>query len=293
MFNVVTIEGVLEEIKSEKYKSLIDALPDSLVDENAYKLAKKKLPAWALNGEFSNKVANDCFIKSNGEFHFEIDKLDKKQVTAIKRAIATQCPYVYALWVSPSQRGLKGLIRVADDLISSDADFKQAFMQIEKALAALGFVIDTSCKDVRRLCFVCSDKDIYINEDAEAFNFDCSVWNDELVSLSNTYKSGLNQTTKSLMYSPTPETPREIARLESMLEFISADCSYEQYRNVVWALLSNDWDCAEQLALDWSMTEPDRFEETTFNELIRSHDDSITPTLGSIYHLARKGGWDG
>ena len=293
VFDVVTINSVLEAIKTELYKPLIDALPDSLADEKAYVLAKKRLPAWALNGDFYSRVTNSCFMKSNGLFHFELDKLDKALVAAIKKTIAKQCPYVYALWVSPSQRGLKGLIRVADDLISSDVDFKQAFMQIEKALAALGFVIDTSCKDVRRLCFVCSDKDIYINEDAEAFNFDCSVWNDELVSLSNTYKSGLNQTTKSLMYSPTPETPREIARLESMLEFISADCSYEQYRNVVWALLSNDWDCAEQLALDWSMTEPDRFEETTFNELIRSHDDSITPTLGSIYHLARKGGWDG
>ena len=95
------------------------------------------------------------------------------------------------------------------------------------------------------------------------------------------------------MCSPTPETPREVAKLRAMLEFISADCSYEQYRNVVWSLLSTDWDCAEQLALNWSMTEPDRFEETTFNELIRSHNESQSPTLGSIYHLARKGGWDG
>ena len=189
MFNVVTLESVLKEINSETYKSLIDALPDSLADEKAYVLAKKRLPACALNGEFSNKVANDCFMKSNGLFHFEIDKLDKTEVAAIKSAIASQCPYVYALWVSPSQRGLKGLIRIADDLINSDADFKKAFIQIEQALAVLGFVIDSSCKDVRRLCFVCSDKNIYINEEAEAFIFDYSVWNKELVSLLNTYNS--------------------------------------------------------------------------------------------------------
>ena len=113
----------------------------------------------------------------------------------------------------------------------------------------------------------------------------------ELVSSSD--KVTLNQTTKFLMHSTTPETPREIARLESMLEFISADCSYDVYRNVVWALLSTDWDCAEQLAYEWSMTVPDRFEETTFNELIKTYDDSKTPTLGTIYHLARSGGWNG
>ena len=176
VFDAVTVNSVLEAIKAELYKPLIDALPDSLADEKAYVLAKKRLPAWALNGDFFSRVTNSCFMKSNGFFHFEIDKLDKKQVAAIKKAIAKQCPYIYALWRSPSQRGLKGLIRIADDLIHSDADFKQAFMQIEKALAALGFVIDASCKDVRRLCFVCSDKDIYINEDAETFKFNMSLW---------------------------------------------------------------------------------------------------------------------
>ena len=298
-FDVVTIEGVLEDIKSEKYKSLIDALPDSLVDENAYKLAKKKLPAWALNGEFSNKVANDCFIKSNNLFHFEIDKLDKALVAAIKKATAKQCPYVYALWVSPSQRGLKGLIRIADDLINSDADFKQAFIQIEKALAALGFVIDASCKDVRRLCFVCSDKDIYVNEAAQLFEFDMSLWGHANTLFKDKAQSinyrALDETTKALMNSPTPETPREIAKLRTMLGHISSDCSYEVYRNVVWALLSTDWDCAEKLALDWSMTTPQRYEEPTFYQLINSFNNwhLNTPTMGSIYHLARAGGWDG
>ena len=150
LFDVVTVNSVLEAIKADLYKPLIDALPDSLEDEKAYALAKKRLPAWALNGDFFSRVTNSCFIKSNGFFHFELDKLNKKQVDAIKKAIAKQCPYVYALWISPSQRGLKGLIRVADDLINSDAEFKQAFMQIEKALAALGFIIDTSCKDCWR-----------------------------------------------------------------------------------------------------------------------------------------------
>jgi hypothetical protein len=298
-FDVVTIEGVLEDIKSEKYKSLIDALPDSLVDENAYKLAKKKLPAWALNGVFKDKIANDCFIKSTSEFHFEIDKLDKKQVAAIKKAIAKQCPYIYALWRSPSQRGLKGLIRIADDLIHSDADFKQAFIQIEKALAALGFVIDASCKDVRRLCFVCSDKDIYINEDAETFKFNMSLWGQTNLLFKDKTQGinyrALDGTTKALMNSPTPETPREIAKLRSMLGYISSDCSYRVYRDVVWAILSLEWTCSEQLALDWSMTTPTRYQEVAFYQLINSYDKwhLNSPSMGTIYHLARAGGWDG
>ena len=299
VFHVVTIDSVIEAIKSGLYKPFIDALPDSLEDEKAYALAKKRLPAWALNGDFFSRVTNSCFMKSNGLFHFELDKLDKALVAAIKKTIAKQCPYVYALWVSPSQRGLKGLIRVADDLINADADFKQAFMQIEKALAAYGFVIDTNCKDVRRLCFVCADKDIYINADAETFNFDMALWSQTILMFEGNTQStklmSLNDITLALMRSPTPETPREIAKLRTMLGHISSDCSYEVYRNVVWALLSTDWDCAEQLALDWSMTTPHRYEEATFFQLINSFNNGHlnTPTMGSIYHLARAGGWDG
>jgi hypothetical protein len=238
-------------------------------------------------------------MKSNGLFHFELDKLDKELVDAIKKTITKQCTYVYALWVSPSQRGLKGLIRVADDLINADADFKQAFIQIEKALAALGFVIDATCKDVRRLCFVCADKDIYINEDAETFKFDMTLWSPTSLMFEGnaqpTKLMSLNDTTLALMRSPTPETPREVAKLRTMLGHISSDCSYAVYRNVVWALLSTDWDCAEQLALDWSMTTPHRYEEATFYQLINSFNNwhLNTPTMGSIYHLARAGGWDG
>jgi len=299
VFDVVTVNSVLEAIKTELYKPLIDALPDSLADDKAYVLAKKRLPAWALNGDFFSRVTNSCFMKSNGLFHFEIDKLDKALVAAIKKAIAKQCPYIYALWRSPSQRGLKGLIRIADDLIHSDADFKQAFMQIEKALAALGFVIDATCKDVRRLCFVCSDKDLYVNEAAQLFEFDTSSWGQTNLLFKDKTQGinyrALDETTKALMNSPTPETPREIAKLRTMLGHISSDCSYPVYRDVVWALLSTDWDCAEKIALDWSMTTPARFEEDTFYELINSYDKCHykSPSMGTIYHYARAGGWDG
>ena len=92
-----------------------------------------------------------------------------------------------------------------------------------------------------------------------------------------------------------PETPREIARLKTMLSYISADCSYEIYRNVVWAILNTGWLCAEQIALDWSQTAPNRYEYSTFITLLKNFDKyrSDAPTLGTIFHYARAGGWDG
>jgi hypothetical protein len=90
------------------------------------------------------------------------------------------------------------------------------------------------------------------------------------------------------------ETPRKIARIEEMLSFISADCDYEKYRNIVWAILSTGWDCAEALCLKWSKSCPSRFDEKTLSTLIRSFsiERDQKPTIASIVYLAKKGGWN-
>ena len=89
-----------------------------------------------------------------------------------------------------------------------------------------------------------------------------------------------------------PETPREVSILRDRLGYISADCSYEQYRNVVWAILSTGWECAEQLALDWSLTASHRFQPQTFDTLVRSYDPSHPGSVsyGTLVHLSRCGG---
>ena len=91
------------------------------------------------------------------------------------------------------------------------------------------------------------------------------------------------------------QSPRQIAIIQEALSHISADCSYEVWRNIVWAILSTNWTCAEEIAEEWSRTAPDRFAEETFWTLVNSYmperDNPIT--AGSIYHHARLGGWHG
>ena len=93
----------------------------------------------------------------------------------------------------------------------------------------------------------------------------------------------------------TPETPRAKAELQEKLFYISSDCSYETYRSVVWGILSTGWSCSEKLAKAWCKGSPDRFDEVNFNSVVNSYNsgrkDQIT--MGTIYHLARKGGWNG
>jgi putative DNA primase/helicase len=89
----------------------------------------------------------------------------------------------------------------------------------------------------------------------------------------------------------TPETPRQIAMLEQHLAFIDADCDYETYRNVIWGIASTGWECAYQIALDWSLTAEYRFEEHTLDALFFSYDSNRDDriTMGTICFYAKEG----
>ena len=91
------------------------------------------------------------------------------------------------------------------------------------------------------------------------------------------------------------ESPRQIAIIKEALSHINADCSYEVWRNIVWAILSTNWTGAEEIAEEWSRTAPDRYSEEAFWTLVNSYmpelDNPIT--AGTIYHHARLGGWRG
>jgi hypothetical protein len=79
-------------------------------------------------------------------------------------------------------------------------------------------------------------------------------------------------------FSTLEETPHNIARVKDLLQHIDADCSYEDYRAVIWAIESLAWNCSADLQLDWSTTAPDRFSEQTLDNLTRD----FNPGDGSI-----------
>jgi putative DNA primase/helicase len=193
IFQIISIAEVLADIKNERYKPEIDALPSATTDKKAYTEAKRHLPSWALNGVFTGKVTNGGYTTTNGLFHIDIDGIEDPH--ALKWQLAREIPEIYALWLSPSGLGLKGLIRIPDDLIHTDCDFKKAFAQIAQYLTVYDVTIDKACKDVRRLCFVGSDADIYINTDAPAFIFDSVQWATKPTKPATTKPATQNQQT--------------------------------------------------------------------------------------------------
>ena len=118
------------------------------------------------------------------------------------------------------------------------------------------------------------------------------VW---LELISNSSRAALRRKPCSVEHHLRPETPRQIAILKDALSFISADCDYETWRNMVWATLSTGWLCAEDVALAWSETAPERFDFDTFWVLSNSYIPDLPNqiTAGTIWHHARQGGWNG
>ena len=95
-----------------------------------------------------------------------------------------------------------------------------------------------------------------------------------------------------LLVSSPPQTPRTVSQVQHALSMIPADCSYDIWRNVIWSVLSTGWTCSIDLAMAWSKTAPGSFNAAVFYNIVHGYDPSRkdSPTLGTIYYLANKGG---
>lgn len=83
-----------------------------------------------------------------------------------------------------------------------------------------------------------------------------------------------------------PESPENIDKVCRALTLISADCSYEDWRDVLFALKSTLWDCAEDLARKWSMTAPHLWDTHAFDNLWRHAKPYGGISIATLFHKA-------
>ena len=96
---------------------------------------------------------------------------------------------------------------------------------------------------------------------------------------------------RKLAYPDTPESAEAIAQVNDMLRFIPASCSRDMWRNIVWAVFSTGWTCAVDIARQWSMTDPKKYEDAAFNRLVQDYKPEEGITLATLYHHAKSAGW--
>ncbi|MDB2372546.1 AAA family ATPase [Amylibacter sp.] len=94
---------------------------------------------------------------------------------------------------------------------------------------------------------------------------------------------------------PQLETPKNIQRVLDALGYVNADCSYEIWRDCVWALLSSGWNCAAELATNWSRQSAQHWKygdgEKALQNLLAGFDPEKTVTLGTLFHHAFENGY--
>lgn len=89
------------------------------------------------------------------------------------------------------------------------------------------------------------------------------------------------------------DTPNCRKLVISALSKISSDCGYEQWRNIVFAVLSTGASWAEEVARKWSKGAPSRYDADAFTTLVASHKANRTNriTIGTLFKLAADNGW--
>ncbi len=166
VFNTIELSTALNQIRDGTFKNVIESfrsIPEQPQSRKDY--AKKKLPSFSFNGTFSEKVINNNLSESSNLFHFDIDKGIDNPIK--HRELISQIPGIVFCFISTSGNGIKGAVRIPDEVVKNDYDFKRVFAYFEVFFKDHGYTLDPACKDVRRLCFVSYDPDIFINYDAE------------------------------------------------------------------------------------------------------------------------------
>lgn len=152
-------EEVLDNIKTGKYKDLIDKLNSYVYDSKEQDQFKKtKLPAIGWNGVFTYR-ANDKLIEHSGLVAIDFDKIPDQELEKYID-ILKKDPYTFALFRSPRRNGLKCIVRIP-------AEIENHRYYVRGLRKHYGSIYYDHFEDESRLCYVSHDPDLYFNSQAK------------------------------------------------------------------------------------------------------------------------------
>lgn len=152
------IAVIFDRIRSGNSKELVNKVrsaPDKkLADE-----FKSGLPSICFSGIFK-KRSKSGIIEHSGLICLDFDKYKSEELLLTDRKKLIADPYTYALFTSPSGKGLKVLVKIPKDI----ENHSEYFDALEKYYNNPNF--DTGVSDVSRVCYESYDPDLFINENS-------------------------------------------------------------------------------------------------------------------------------
>lgn len=168
---LISLTDFIATVKSDKYKQRIEQLRIFKISDPAkYRAEKLKLPAVAFGAYDGDSGIESKNYRPNSlcVFNADVDGLKNLEHVNILKELVECHPAVVFCFVSPSGLGLKIGFYVSP--IKDDPHFKIIFTYIEKWIKEeihSDLILDKSCKDIRRLCFVSYDPLAYVNLKAD------------------------------------------------------------------------------------------------------------------------------
>ena len=155
----VPLDKIIKRIKAGTSKELVEAVRQGNGNE------KKKLPCILFAGTFNERNSNSL-QKHSGLMVLDFDKYPNQQTMLEHLETLKQNPYFVLLFISPSGNGIKGVIKVCDDLTKET--HPKVFKEFHKQFNYDYFDIVNS--NVDRVCFESYDPNIFVNLEADLFN---------------------------------------------------------------------------------------------------------------------------
>lgn len=157
----------LKDIKEGKYKSIIEKCRffTKNNDYDSYKKLKIKLPIVTFCGTFKEGRKLENLDVYNNIMILDIDHIDLSVLSNIKDKLTNE-KFVYAVWLSPSNEGLKVLVKID----STPEEHKPSFNSLKEYFKInYDIELDNSGSDVTRLCFVSYDENLFLNVNSEVY----------------------------------------------------------------------------------------------------------------------------
>jgi hypothetical protein len=155
----VPLDKIIKRIKAGTSKELVESVRQGNGNE------KKKLPCILFAGTFNERNSNSL-QKHSGLMVLDFDKYPNQQTMLEHLETLKQNPHFVLLFISPSGNGIKGVIKVNDDLTKET--HPKVFKEFHKQFNYDYFDIVNS--NVDRVCFESYDPNIFVNLEADLFN---------------------------------------------------------------------------------------------------------------------------
>ncbi len=170
---------ILERIRSCQDQKLVNEIRFEN-DKTKRNLLKRQLPSILFSGVFSQRSASGL-VSPSGYIVLDFDNFETDEELNLYKKAFIESPskgkFTHALFVSPSGKGLKCIIKIP----ASSKDHKAYFTALKEFYNDPH--LDSSGSDICRACFISADADLYYNEASEMW---CEMERNESYSISET-----------------------------------------------------------------------------------------------------------